>query len=140
MLRPAEAEDSDFAWGVRTAAFRPYMERAGGWDEAAERRRHERRFREQELHVVEWEGEPAGIVAMVMAEDCLRLNQLCIAPAHQGRGIGGACLLRLLERAGKCGLPVRLQSLKVNPRALAFYERHGFRRTGESDTHYLLER
>ena len=29
---------------------------------------------------------------------------------------------------------------KVNPRALGLCERHGFRRTGETDTHYLLER
>lgn len=30
--------------------------------------------------------------------------------------------------------------MKVNPRSLAFYERHGFRHTGESATHHLLER
>ena len=132
VLRPAKAEDSEFAFGVRAAAF--------GWDEGEERRRHERRFREQEFEVIEWEGEPAGIVALAMSEDCLWLKQICIAPSHQGRGIGGACLRRLLERAEKRGVPVRLQSLKVNPRALVFYERHGFRRTGETDTHYLLER
>ena len=140
VLRRATAADSEFTLGVREAAFRTYLEMGRGWDEAVERREHERRFREQEFYVVEWEGEPAGFVALVMAEDCLRLNQLCISPDHQGRGIGGACLQRLLERAGNRGLPVRLKSLKANPRALAFYERHGFRRTGESGAHYLLER
>ena len=140
VLRPAEAEDSEFAFGVRAAAFRPYLEQTHGWDEGEERRRQERRFREQEFEVIEWEGVAAGIVALAMSEDCLWLKQIGIAPSHQGRGIGGACLRRLLERAEKRGVPVRLQSLKVNPRALAFYERHGFRRTGETDTHYLLER
>ena len=140
VLRPAEAEDSEFCFGVRAAAFRPYLEPKHGWDEGEERRRHERRFREQEFQVIEWEGEPAGIVALATGEDCLWLKQICITPSHQGRGIGGACLRRLLEEAGKRGVPVRLRSLKVNPRALAFYERHGFRRTGETDTHYLLER
>lgn len=139
VLRPARAADSEFAL-VREAGLRPFLESGPGWDEAEERREHERRFREQEFYVVEWEGEPAGFVALVMADDCLRLNQLCIAPAHQGRGIGGACLERLSERARARGLPVRLRSMKVNPGALAFYERHGFRRTGESGTHYLLER
>ena len=140
VLRPAGAADSEYVLGVREAAFRPYLEPEPGWDEAEERREHERRFREQEFYVVEWEGEPAGFAALVTADDCLRLNQLCIPPAHQGRGIGGACLQRLLERARGLGLPVRLRSMKVNPRALAFWERHGFRRTGESATHYLLER
>jgi RimJ/RimL family protein N-acetyltransferase len=38
------------------------------------------------------------------------------------------------------GVPVRLRVLKVNPRALAFFERLGFARAGETETHVLLER
>ncbi len=43
------------------------------------------------------------------------------------------------EEARGLGRPVRLRVLKVNPRARAFYERLGFRRTGETDTHDLME-
>ena len=38
------------------------------------------------------------------------------------------------------GLPVRLRVMKVNPRALAFYERPGYARIGETGTHQRLEK
>lgn len=44
-----------------------------------------------------------------------------------------------MDEARRLGLPVRLQVLKINPRALSFYERSGFVRTGETDTHILME-
>ena len=43
-LRPAGPGDSELAFRVRHAAFREYVERAGGWDEHDERRRHAERF------------------------------------------------------------------------------------------------
>ena len=46
---------------------------------------------------------------------------------------------RLLEQASSMDRPVRLQCMRVNPRALAFYERHGFATVGGDETHLLLE-
>ena len=48
-------------------------------------------------------------------------------------------MLLLMDEARRLGLPVRLRVMKVNPRGLAFYERLGFTRTAETDTHDLLE-
>ena len=49
-------------------------------------------------------------------------------------------MMLLMEEAAKAKLPIRLQVLKVNNRAFKFYERLGFKRTGESETHILMER
>ena len=65
--------------------------------------------------------------------------QLFLLPEHQGRQIGRRCMLLIMEEARQLGLPVRLRVMKVNPRALAFYERLGFTCTGETDTHDLME-
>ena len=46
----------------------------------------------------------------------------------------------VLDAASKLGLPVRLRVLKVNLRATAFYERLGFSITGETDTHFLMQK
>jgi ribosomal protein S18 acetylase RimI-like enzyme len=72
--------------------------------------------------------------------DCIRLNQIYLLLEHQNRGIGTACLTRILEEAGALGRPVRLGVLKVNPRAMALYRRLGFLPTGETDTHVRMER
>ena len=48
-------------------------------------------------------------------------------------------MARLVEEARELGLPIRLRVLKANTGALAFYERLGFVRTGETETHAVLE-
>ena len=67
------------------------------------------------------------------------VNQVYVLPEHQGRGIGRVCMLAVMERAKGLGLPVRLQVMKVNPRAVAFYRRLGFTVTGETETHVRME-
>jgi GNAT superfamily N-acetyltransferase len=78
-------------------------------------------------------------MAVVVAPDCVKVNQLFILPEHQGKGIGRKCMLLIMEEARQLHLPIRLRVLKVNPRALAFYQRLGFVRTGETDAHVLME-
>ena len=78
-------------------------------------------------------------MAVVVAPDCVKVNQLFLLPEHQGKDIGRRCMLLIMEEARELDLPLRLRVMKVNPRALAFYRRLGFVRTGETDTHDLME-
>ena len=72
--------------------------------------------------------------------DCVKLHQMFILPEYQGRGIGAALMMLIIKDAAAPKLPIRLQVLKINRRALAFYQRLGFKPTGETDTHILMER
>jgi GNAT superfamily N-acetyltransferase len=139
-LRKAGPDDSEFAYRARRAAFKEYVDKAGGWNEDEERRLHHRRFGAQDFRIISFAGADIGVLALVTAPDCVKVNQLFILPEHQSRGIGGECMMRVLEEARGLGVPVRLRVLKVNPRALAFYQRLGFTRTGETDMHDLLEK
>jgi ribosomal protein S18 acetylase RimI-like enzyme len=49
---------------------------------------------------------------------------LGVAPAAQGRGVGGSLLAPVLERADRAGHPAYLEA--TSPRNRALYERHGF--------------
>ena len=49
-------------------------------------------------------------------------------------------MMLIIKESTASKLPIRLQVLKINSRALAFYQRLGFKRTGESDDHILMER
>ncbi len=51
-LRPATASDSGFAFAVKKAAFRQYVERAIGWNEAEQKELHRQRFASQDFRVV----------------------------------------------------------------------------------------
>ena len=138
-FRSACDADREFAYSVKVAAFRVYAEQVWGWDAAEQRRLHERRFDAQDCRIVRLGDADVGFMALEHEHDCLRLNQLFLLPEHQGRGVGRSCMLGLLDEARRRGVPVRLRVLRVNPRALAFYERIGFRHVGATETHHLLE-
>jgi GNAT superfamily N-acetyltransferase len=124
---------------VKRAAFREYVEKVWGWDEDEQRRLHRERYGTQDFRIINLDGADVGIMAVVTAPDCVKVNQLFLTPEHQGKGIGRRCMLLVMEEARQLGLPMRLRVLKVNPRALAFYQRLRFTRTGETDTHNLME-
>lgn len=138
-LRKAGPKDREFAYRVKKSAFKEYVDQVWGWDEDEQRQLHEQRLETQDFRVVSSAGADVGIMAVVVAPDCVRVNQLFLLPEHQGQGIGRKCMLLIMEEARRLGLPVRLRVLKVNPRALAFYQRLGFVRAGETDTHVLME-
>ncbi len=98
------------------------MEQVWGWDEKGQRQLHERRFASLDFRVIQLSGVDVGIMAIVQEPNCVKLNQLFILPEHQGRGIGTACIERIIEDATALQRPVRLQVLKVNNRAIAFGE------------------
>ncbi len=139
-LRKATADDSEFAYQTKKAAFRKYVEKVWGWDEDEQRQLHERRFASQDFQVIQVSDINVGILAVVRQPDCVKVNQIFIVPEYQSRGIGAACIMRIIEDAAVSKLPVQLQVLKVNSRAVTFYQRLGFRSIGESDTHVLMER
>lgn len=139
-LRKATAEDSEFAYQTKKAAFHGYVEQVEGWNEAAQRQLHGQRFRAQTYYVLQASGFDVGILALVRTPDEIKLNQLFILPEYQGKGYGGACMCNLIAEAEAGKMPIRLKVLKMNPRALAFYQRLGFIGRGETDTHILMER
>jgi GNAT superfamily N-acetyltransferase len=138
-LRKSSPNDSEFAYSVKRAAFREYVEKVWGWDEDEQRQLHEQRFGAQDFRVINLAGTDVGIMAVVVAPDCVKVNQLFLLPEHQGKGIGRKCMLLIMQQVRQLRLPIRLRVLKVNPRALAFYQRLEFVRTGETDTHVLME-
>lgn len=139
-LRKATANDSEFAYRTKKAAFKKYVEKVWGWDEEEQCQLHQRRFASQDFQVIQVSGIDVGVLSTVRQPDCVKVNQIFILPEYQNRGIGAACMMRIIEVAALSGLPVRLQALKVNTRAIAFFQRLGFTSTGETDTHVVMER
>src|SRR5262245_49858987 len=58
------------------------------------------------------------------------LSLLAVLPAYQRTGIGGAMLGWMADEAGEAARNLWVCASQFNPRAIAFYERHGFDRVG----------
>ena len=138
-IRIAKSKEIEFAYSVKKAAFKEYVDLVWGWDEDEQRKLHETRFASQDFRIITVDGIDIGIIAVAISSDCMKLNQLFLLPEYQNRGIGQHCMELIMLEAKKLGLPIRLRVLKVNTKALAFYQRLGFNLSGEIDTHRLLE-
>jgi ribosomal protein S18 acetylase RimI-like enzyme len=72
-----------------------------------------------EVWVAETSGAPVGLLALRAPW----IDQFCVFPEHQRRGVGTA----LLSKArGRSPQELRLYTFQRNAPARAFYERHGF--------------
>lgn len=140
VLRPATGDDSEFAFAMKEAAFRVYVDKSRGWDAQAERRRHERNFTVYDYRVISLRETARGIMSLDTSRDCIKLNQIFLAPEHQGQGIGARCMAMLIAEGQRLGLPIRLRVMKVNPRAIALYERLEFLVIEETETHFVMEK
>ena len=139
-LRKAHANDSEFVFTVKKAAFREYAEQVWGWDDDYQRELHNSRFVSQDSRIIQFRGTDVGFLATSSTPDTLKVNQLFIFPEYQGKGIGSACMMFILDDASLEGKPVALQVLKVNTRGIAFYQKLGFLIVGESSTHFQMEK
>ena len=139
-LRRAYASDSEFVFTVKKAAFREYVEQIWGWDDSYQRQLHNRRFAAQDFRIIQFREVDVGFLAISHTSDMLKINQLFILPEYQGRGIGSACMTRIIDNANLEQKPVVLQVLKVNTRGIAFYQRLGFTIVNESSTHFQMEK
>jgi ribosomal protein S18 acetylase RimI-like enzyme len=115
-MRPFHAEDGGLLFSVAKLAF-------GEQDDGRTLATLER----DTVFVAELEGEPAGYVALEESAEAVRIEQLCVHPAHEAEGIGR----QLLEWAEGYAIAARAERLEIvveggNERAVDFYRGRGF--------------
>ena len=138
-LRKACADDAEFLLSLAREAYREILSvQFSGWQEAVHGRRFAEKVATLPFLVAELEGARVAAVSSSLYPDHLRVNELVVLPAFQNRGLGSQLLARELERAREVGVPVRLQTFRLN-RAAHFYERHGFVVTGQRQDYIDLE-
>lgn len=138
-LRHATPTDRDFLWQLHIATMKCYVEQTWGWDHQWQQQEFERKFDPQGLQVIQSCETPIGCLSVRHEPDHVFLASIEIDPDHQNRGMGTRLIKQIIEEAEDEGRPVRLLVLKVNP-ARALYERLGFRRVDETETHYRMVR
>lgn len=79
--------------------------------------------------ILESGGTSVGAVIRSRSAEEHRVVYLALAPAHRGRGLGGALLRHLQQEAAEARVPLRLQAFVDSP-ALRLYRRLGFVETG----------
>jgi ribosomal protein S18 acetylase RimI-like enzyme len=116
MMRPFRADDEGLLFGVAKLAF-------------AEQDDHRTlvTLARDTVFIAELSGEAAGYVALEQSDDAVRIEQLCVHPAHEEEGVGR----QLLDWAEGYAISTGALRLEIvvetgNERAAAFYRGRGF--------------
>ncbi|MDE0401023.1 MAG: GNAT family N-acetyltransferase [Candidatus Poribacteria bacterium] len=139
-IRKARTSDSEFIFTVKKAAYREYIEQVWGWDDDYQRERHNREFASYDFHIIQFRETDVGFFITSSTSDTLKVNQIFILPEYQGRGIGSACMTRIIDDANLEQKSVVLQVLKVNARGIDLYQRLGFTIVGEDSIYFQMEK
>ena len=139
-IRKAYTSDSEFVFTVKEAAYREYVEQVWGWDDNYQRERHNTEFASQDFHIIQFCGTDVGCLITSRTADTLKVNQIFILPEYQGKGIGSACMTRIVDDANLEQKSVVLKVLKVNTRGIVLYKRLGFTIVGEDSIYFQMEK
>jgi ribosomal protein S18 acetylase RimI-like enzyme len=86
------------------------------------------------LKYVAGSGSIQGCVYLELKEKHLYLSTLAVAPAAQGQRVGRQLLTAAEDYARQHGCTrIKISVLSARPELLAWYERHGYQRTGQSE-------
>ena len=149
-LRPATPEDEAFLFKVY-ASTREQEMALTGWLPVQQRAFLRMQFDLQKNsyadqfphadHVIVLRAdEPIGRVMVDRTSAAeMRGVDIALLPESRCRGVGRFLIRNLLDEAAAAGKPFRIQVEKHNFRGLRLYDRLGFLKTGESDTHIAMQ-
>lgn len=124
VLRPSVPTDAAWIAELRAVVMRPDLERLGRFDPVRVRERFLNGFQPEHTYIIHSDGVDAGVIAVRPEPDARWIEHFYVAPAHQGRGLGGAVLRHVME-ASVDERPFRLNVLQGSA-ARPLYARHGF--------------
>jgi ribosomal protein S18 acetylase RimI-like enzyme len=135
-FRSARADDVPLVAALVQAAFRGEASRKG-WTTEADlldgQRTDEAALREivDQLVLAEDEG---GLVGCCRVDDTGYIGMISIAPARQATGVGRRLLAEAERRARRAGATrARMTVIRQRTELIAWYERRGYHRTGETE-------
>ncbi len=147
--RPLLPEEDEEFWfrvycSTREEEFAPLA-----WDEtelaaflsmqfAVYRRGYRTNLPDADYEVILHDGSPAGIFIVLRRQDEIRLADIALLPEYRNGGIGTALLRGLQDEAAKLGKSVTLH-VRMNNRAVSFYQRLGFYQVSQDEVFYLMK-
>jgi ribosomal protein S18 acetylase RimI-like enzyme len=99
---------------------------------------YDRNYPGMSNYFILFEGQIGGRVMVYKDKYLLHLIDFSVLTELRGNGIGGIVLDWLIRESLRRCLPIRFYVEKVN-RAFNLYERKGFRVTGETESHLIME-
>ncbi|MDQ1274820.1 MAG: hypothetical protein QG610_392, partial [Euryarchaeota archaeon] len=140
-LKIAAQEDHDFIYNLKKATMKDYVIKTwGSWDEDLQRVLFSRELKAIEHQIIIINNKKVGIFAFSRNEASIIVDEIQILPEYQNKGTGTLIFSDIIANAQKEKIEITLRVLKVNSIAQRFYNKLGFEKIGDTETHYLLSK
>ena len=140
-LRMATTDDYRFIYDLNKTNLKDYVAKTwGGWNENFQEDFFKEYFQTTEFQIIVVENENVGIVAFNKNETSIIIDEFQLLPQYQNKGIGTLIFSDIITNAQKAEVEITLKVLKVNLIAQKFYNKLGFEKYGETETHFLLKK
>ena len=140
-LRQADEGDLSLTYEITREAMQDYVVQTWGvWVESEQREKHRVNFIPETHRIVLYQGTAVGLLAVEEEPGYLWLVKVYLKKEVQGNGIGTSLVRRVIEEADVHRRSVRLRVLRVNVRAVALYERLGFKVVGSETERFFMVR
>ena len=134
-FRKATDEDLDLTFKIKQNALQEYLEMLWGWNEKAQKNFHRKEFKKEHFQVIELQNEPIGYLEIEPFKDHIFLANLMILQQFQGKGLGKIIMQGLIKNNPK----IVLEVLKVNQRAIKFYQGLNFEITEDLEVSFRMK-
>ena len=138
-LRGANKKDFDFLFYLKKSTLKPYVEKVWGWDEEIQLNLFIGKFLSEYVQILMQNNQNIGMIEIEETDSEILMHNIQILPKYQNKGTGTDILKALIKKAISLNKTVKIQVLKVNLRALRLYERLGFKKYNETETHFQLK-
>lgn len=138
-LVSAVPEDEAWLEQLRRAVYQElFLATWGGWDEARHLRHCAECWERGGISRIEIDGVRVGMIQLFDHPDGIEIGEIQIRPSYQNRGIGTRLLRDTIDRAHEQHTKVSLSVALKNARAYRLYERLGFQKVAQNETHNLM--
>jgi ribosomal protein S18 acetylase RimI-like enzyme len=138
-MRTMQEEDKSFLRELSKSCYHEVItDFFGDWNEDIFEAGFEKQWALKEFQIVENNNRKIGALWVVCNSDHMFIQEIQIHPSWQNQGIGTELIKKVFKEAADKKLAVRLNVFK-NSKAKILYERLGFKKIDESDTHYIMQ-
>lgn len=137
-LRPCTIDDYELLFKLKVECLKWYVEKIYGWDDTIQREILKKEINEKMsyMKIIQIDNTDIGVTTHFIDKDGNDVvGLIAILPDYQGKGIGTDIIKKYISNASK---RIILQVFKDNP-ARELYEKLGFKKYGETNTHILME-
>ncbi len=139
ILKKYENTDYEFVYEIKKNAYKKYIEQCyGKWDDIDQKNRFKESMEKtfDRTYIIIFNNEMIGFYqGQVVNERTYYVENICIIPEYQGKGIGTEILKSVINEYSDKN--IEIQYFKQNPIG-RLYEKLGFEHNGETEFHYQM--